>query len=123
MPELTYRQLRAMVQEMAKEVALDGEAIRDLEQRARKNAGLVAQTADSLAKLEVDPHTTGEAKDTARIMNGLTTSAIAAASTADNVGAAARAADAQAQKSHGGIDEQVNAMNVPMAKASFYQQE
>ncbi|MFE0778770.1 hypothetical protein [Streptomyces sp. NPDC058861] len=123
MTTLTYRELRAMVQAEAKGVTHDGEAIRALERRARSNAETVARAADALAGMEVDSQTTGEAKDTARIMNGLTTSALAAASATDNVAAAARAVDAQAQKSHGGINEQAGAMNVRMAKSAFYEQE
>lgn len=123
MAETTYRALRAEVQKVANSVAKDGETIRGIGQRADQNAGHVAYVADQLAGLEVDTNTTGEAKDVARIMRGVSTAAIAAASAADNVRGAARAADAQAQKSHEGIDEQVNAMGVPMAKAVFYTEE
>ncbi|MFE2324614.1 hypothetical protein ACFXD5_11965 [Streptomyces sp. NPDC059385] len=123
MADVTYRQLRADVQELARLVARDGEAVRQIGQRADRNAQDVARVADGLANLEVDTHTTGEAKDVARIMRGLSMAAITAASAADNVYGAARAADAQAQKSHEGIDEQVGAMTVPMAKAVFYEQE
>ncbi|WP_327310063.1 hypothetical protein OG730_43625 (plasmid) [Streptomyces sp. NBC_01298] len=123
MAETTYRALRAEVQKVAYSVAKEGELIRGIGQRADQNAQRVAQIADDLANLEVDTHTTGEAKDTARIMRGLSQVAIAAASAADTVGGAARAADAQAQKSHEGIDEQVGAMTVPMARAAFYEQE
>ncbi|OLZ72551.1 hypothetical protein AVW11_03935 [Streptomyces amritsarensis] len=123
MADTTYRQLRADVQQLARSVATDGETIRRIGQRADQNAQAVARVADGLANLEVDTHTTGEAKDTARVMRGLSQAAIAAASAADNVAGAARAADAQARKSHEGIDEQVGAMTVPMAKAVFYEQE
>ncbi|MFG2716181.1 hypothetical protein ACGFX2_37470 [Streptomyces goshikiensis] len=123
MAETTYRALRAKVQKLAYSVAKDGETIRQIGQRANQNAQRVAQVADQLANLEVDTLTTGEAKDVARIMRGVTTAATATASAADGVGAAARAADAQAQKSHGGIDEQVGAMKVRMARAVFYEQE
>ncbi|MGW6877138.1 hypothetical protein ACWGHA_32935 [Streptomyces xanthophaeus] len=123
MAETTYRELRAQVQKLAYSVAKDGETIRQIGLRADQNAQHVAYVADQLANLEVDNHTTGEAKDTSRIMRGLSQAAIAAASAADNVLGAARAADAQAQKSHEGIDEQVNAMGVPMAQAVFYEQE
>ncbi|WP_331747457.1 hypothetical protein OG365_40615 (plasmid) [Streptomyces sp. NBC_00853] len=123
MAETTYRALRAKVQKLAYSVAKDGETIRQIGQRADQNAQRVAHVADQLANLEVDTHTTGEAKDVARIMRGISTAATAAASAADSVAGAARAADAQAQKSHGGIDEQVGAMTVPMARASFYEQE
>ncbi|MGW9374088.1 hypothetical protein ACWGVR_29245 [Streptomyces xanthophaeus] len=123
MAETTYRELRAQVQKLAYSVAKDGETIRQIGLRADQNAQHVAYVADQLANLEVDNQTTGEAKDTSRIMRGLSQAAIAAASAADNVLGAARAADAQAQKSHEGIDEQVNAMGVPMAQAVFYEQE
>ncbi|MFE6270465.1 hypothetical protein ACFVQ9_16985 [Streptomyces goshikiensis] len=123
MAETTYRALRAKVQKLAFSVARDGETIRRIGQRANQNAQRVAQVADQLASLEVDTLTTGEAKDVARIMRGVTTAATATASAADSVAGAARAADAQAQKSHGGIDEQVGAMNVRMARAAFYEQE
>ncbi|MER6640989.1 hypothetical protein ABT285_36345 [Streptomyces microflavus] len=123
MAETTYRKLRAQVQELALLVAADAETIRQIGQRADQNAQTVARVADQLAGLEVDNHTTGEAKDTARIMRGLSQSAIATASAADTVQGAARAADAQARRSHEGIDEQVGAMGVPMARAAFYEQE
>ncbi|WP_331726587.1 hypothetical protein OG592_44130 (plasmid) [Streptomyces avidinii] len=123
MAETTYRALRAEVQKVAYSVAKEGETIRGIGERAEQNARAVARIADNLANLDVDTLTTGEAKDTARIMRGLSTAAIAAASAADSVTSAARAADAQAQKSHEGIDEQVGAMTVPMARASFYVQE
>lgn len=123
MADTTYRKLRAEVQNLVGLVAKDGETIRQIGQRADQNAQAVARVADGLANLEVDTHTTGEAKDTARIMRGLSQASIAAASAADNVAGAARAADAQARKSHEGIDEQVNAMGVPMARSPFYEQE
>ncbi|KOU99104.1 hypothetical protein [Streptomyces sp. XY533] len=123
MSETTYRELRARVQQLARSVAADGETIRQIGRRADENAMGVARVADSLASLEVDTLTTGEAKDVARIMRGLSTAAIATASAADTVHGAARAADAQAQQSHEGIDEQVNAMPVPMARAVFYTEE
>ncbi|MFD8954615.1 hypothetical protein ACFV0B_37815 [Streptomyces xanthophaeus] len=123
MSETTYRELRARVQQLARSVASDGEAIRQIGKRADENAQDVARVADSLAALEVDTHTTGEARDVSRIMRGLSTAAIATASAADNVHGAARAADAQAQQSHEGIDEQVNAMGVRMARAVFYTEE
>ncbi|MFJ8982633.1 hypothetical protein [Streptomyces sp. NPDC102282] len=123
MAEITYQQLRKDVQNMARLVARDGETIRQIGRRADQNATAVARSADDLANLEVDTQTTGEAKDTARIMRGLCQAALAVASAADNVTGAARAVDAQAQKSHEGIDEQVNAMGVPMARASFYTEE
>lgn len=123
MAETTYRQLRAQVQELARLVALDGEAIRQIGLRADQNAQAVARVADSLATLEVDTLTTGEAQDVARIMRGVSDAALTVASTTDTVAAAARAADAQARRTHEGIDEQVGAMTVPMAKAAFYTQE
>lgn len=123
MTEITYRALRAEVQALASSVAHDGETIRQIGQRAALNSQHVAQVADQLSNLEVDTLTTGEAKDVSRIMQGLSTAAIAAASASDTVGAAARAADAQARKSHEGIDEQVGAMKVPMPKATFLTQE
>ncbi|MBT1183939.1 hypothetical protein HET69_07905 [Streptomyces sp. CJ_13] len=123
MAETTYRKLRAEVQSLSRLVAKDGETIRQIGRRAAQNAQAVARVADSLANLEVDTHTTGEAKDTARIMRGLSQASTAAASAADNVAGAARAADAQARKSHAGVDEQVGAMTVRMARASFYEQE
>ncbi|MEV5129326.1 hypothetical protein AB0K87_02195 [Streptomyces sp. NPDC053705] len=123
MAETTYRQLRAQVQELARLVATDGETIRQIGLCAEQNAQAVARVADSLANLEVDTLTTGEAKDVARIMRGVSDAAITVASTTDAVGAAARAADTQARRTHEGIDEQVGAMTVPMAKAAFYTQE
>ncbi|WP_405425589.1 hypothetical protein [Streptomyces erythrochromogenes] len=123
MAETTYRELRARVQQLARSVAADGETIRQIGRRADENATDVARVADSLANLEVDTLTTGEAKDVARIMRGLSTAAIATASASDTVHGAARAADAQAQQSHEGIDEQVNAMPVRMARAVFYTEE
>ncbi|MGW6866509.1 hypothetical protein [Streptomyces sp. NPDC054901] len=123
MADTTYRKLRAEVQSLARLVARDGETIRQIGQRADQNAQAVTRVADGLANLEVDTNTTGEAKDTAAIMRGLSQAALAAASAADNVVGAARAADAQAHKTHEGIDEQVNAMGVPMAQAAFYTQE
>lgn len=118
--EITYRELRAQVQALACSVAHDGETIRQIGHRADQNSRHVAQVADQISNLEVDTLTTGEAKDVSRIMQGLSQAAIAAASAADTVGGAARAADAQARKSHEGIDEQVGAMKVPQAKAVFY---
>ncbi|MGW4688526.1 hypothetical protein ACWEPM_27025 [Streptomyces sp. NPDC004244] len=123
MAETTYSELRAAVQALAKLVDRDGETIRQIGLRADQNAQAVARVADSLANLEVDTHTTGEAKDTARIMRGLSMAAIAAAAAADSVAGAARGADAQALKSHGGINERANAMTVRMARAAFYTQE
>ncbi|MDX5526061.1 hypothetical protein PV677_35935 [Streptomyces sp. DE06-01C] len=123
MAETTYRQLRAQVQELTRLVAQDGETIRQIGLRADQNAQAVARVADGLANLEVDTLTTGEAKDVARIMRGLSVTAITVASATDNVGSAARAADAQARTTHEGVDEQVGAMPVPMARATFYTQE
>ncbi|MFB6665935.1 hypothetical protein [Streptomyces parvus] len=123
MTDTTYRKLREQVQVLARRVAADGETIRQIGHRADQNAQEVARVADGLANLEVDTHTTGEAKDTARIMRGLSQTALTTASATDTVAAAARAADTQARQSHEGIDEQVNAMTVPMAQSAFYTQE
>ncbi|MFJ9188472.1 hypothetical protein ACIRQO_36150 [Streptomyces anulatus] len=123
MAETTYRELRAQVQALARLVARDGETIREIGRRADQNAQAVALVADQLAGLEVDTLTTGEAKDVARIMRGVSDTSITVASSCDTVVGAARAADAQARKTHEGVDEQVGAMNVPMAQATFYEQE
>lgn len=123
MAETTYRKLRAQVQDLARLVARDGETIREIGRRADQNAQAVALVADQLASVEVDTLTTGEAKDVARIMRGLSDTSITVASACDNVVGAARAADAQARKTHEGVDEQVGAQPVPMARAVFYTQE
>ncbi|MFF8250046.1 hypothetical protein [Streptomyces griseus] len=123
MAETTYRELRAKVQALSRLVARDGETIREIGRRADQNAQAVARVADQLATLEVDTLTTGEAKDVARIMRGLSTTAIRVASACDAVVGAARTADAQARRTHEGVDEQVGAQPVPMARAAFYTQE
>ncbi|MFI5945876.1 hypothetical protein ACIBCB_37275 [Streptomyces uncialis] len=121
--EITYRELRAQVQFLARLIGMDGETIRQIGQRADQNAQAVAVVADQLAGLEVDTLTTGEAKDVSRIMRGLSDTAIKVASACDTSVGAARAADAQARRTHEGVDEQVGAMNVPMARSAFYTQE
>ncbi|MBD3550869.1 MULTISPECIES: hypothetical protein [unclassified Streptomyces] len=123
MAEITYRELRAQVQELARLIAQDGETIRQIGRRADQNAQAVARVADQLAHVEVDTLTTGEAKDVARIMRGLSNTSIAVASACDTVVGAARAADAQAHRTHDGVNEQVGAQSVPMARAVFYTQE
>ncbi|MFD3847970.1 hypothetical protein ACFWVB_19015 [Streptomyces microflavus] len=120
---ITYRELRAQVQQLTRLIGMDGETIRQIGQRADQNAQAVAGVADRLASLEVDTLTTGEAKDVSRIMRGLSTAAIQVASACDTSIGAARAADAQAHRTHEGVDEQANAMTVPMARSAFYTQE
>ncbi|MEU7435634.1 hypothetical protein AB0B07_33075 [Streptomyces sioyaensis] len=105
MPEITYRQLKADVENLAKEVSRDSEAVRCSVQRIDSDAKDTARVAEMIAGMGVDTATLGETRDLARLMGGFSEAAIAYASAGDNTAKSANAAAVQAHTTHGGFQE------------------
>jgi hypothetical protein len=121
--DLTYRQLVKAVRELAREVRRDTEAHRKLALKQQEEAKDTGHIAEQIAALGVDAATVAETREVARIMQGLSASALSYASTADEASRAAKAAESEAVTTHGSIQEAVDRSPVPMANAAFYTQE
>jgi hypothetical protein len=121
--ELTYRQLVKAVRDLAREVRRDTEAHRKLANKQQEEAKDTGRIAEQIAALKVDPATVAETREVARVMQGLSTHALAYATAADETSRAAKAAENEAVTTHGGIQEAVDRSPVPMANAAFYTQE
>ncbi|WP_331756592.1 hypothetical protein [Streptomyces decoyicus] len=108
MPDITYKQLKAAVEDLAKEVNRASDAIRARAQQIDEEAKDTARIAEMIASMGVDTETVGETRDLSRLMNGVSEAAIAYASAGDNTAKSASAAAIQAHTTHGGIQEAVS---------------
>ncbi len=79
--------------------------------------------AEQISALKVDASTVTETREVARIMQGLSTAALAYATAADDASRAAVAAEQQAVTDHGGIQQAADKSPVPMAARGWYSQE
>ncbi|MFG2532725.1 hypothetical protein [Streptomyces sp. NPDC048516] len=105
MADITYKQLKAAVEGLAKEVSRASDAIRGRAQQIDEEAKDTARIAEMIAGMGVDTATVGETRDLSRLMNGVSEAAIAYASAGDNTAKSAAAAAIQANTTHGGIQE------------------
>ena len=117
MPELTYAKLSAMVNNLAKTIARDGEAIQALAKNIAEEAADTARVADCIGAMRVDTATIGETQQLSKIMAGLSDAAIAYAAAGDTTVKTAKAAHDQNRSSHYGIGEA--ASRSPVGKANY----
>lgn len=117
MPELTYAKLAAMVTNLAKTIARDGEAIQTLAKNINDEAADTARVGDCIAAMRVDTATIGETQQLSKIMAGLSEAAIAYAAAGNTTVKNAQAAQAQNQSSHYRIGEA--ASRSPVGKAIY----
>lgn len=108
MADITYKQLKAAVENLAKEVNRASDAIRAKAQQIDEEAKDTARIAEMIAGMGVDTATVGETRDLSRLMNGVSEAAITYASAGDNTAKSASAAAIQAHVTHGGIQEAVS---------------
>lgn len=121
--DLTYRQLLREVRTLTREVRRDTEAHRKLAAKQDNEAKDTGRIAEQIAALGVDQATVAETREVARIMRGLSESALAYATGTDEAARAAKAVENEAVTTHGGIQEAVDRSPAPMANAAFYTQE
>ena len=114
--DITYRELQKAVTDLGKQVVRASEAIRARAQTILDEARDTARVADGIAALGVDQATVAETTSLARLMDGLSDSARAYASAADTTARSAQAAHHQNQASHGGIAEAVSRSQVDVTR-------
>ena len=112
MAEMTHKQLKAAVAELAKEVMRSAEAIRSRAQAIQDEANDTSRVAEAIATLSVDTSTVAEGRELAKLLGHLEAAAVAYASAGDTTEKAASAALQQAKSSHDGINEAVNRSGV-----------
>jgi hypothetical protein len=105
MADLTYAQLKAAVDNLAKNVAKDSEKIRVFAQQIGTEATEVARTADLIGAKGVDKDTVAETELLSKLMYGLSQAAIEYASAGDTTSKAAGASHDQVKRTHAGIQE------------------
>lgn len=123
MAKLTYKELVRETRRLASDIrqATDTHAKTARQQTAE--ARDTQHIADQITMLRVDPATVAETREVARIMKGISDTALTYATACDQAGRTAAAAEQQAVTDHGGIQEAVDRSPVPMANARFYGQE
>lgn len=112
MADLTLNQLKKAVAGVANRTTRRGEALRTLARLTDEEARDTARIADGIGTMNVDVDTVSETQELARIMAGLSAAALAYATATDTTTRHARAAHDQAQASHGGIQEAVQRATV-----------
>ncbi|MFJ9447145.1 hypothetical protein ACIRRH_35645 [Kitasatospora sp. NPDC101235] len=120
---LTYRELRKQIRALAKEVRQATEAHKKLARTLNAEAKDTGRIAEQIAALKVDSATIAETREVSRIMQGLSTTALAYSTAAEEASRSATAADQEAVRLHDGIQQAVDKSPAPMAKASWYTQE
>lgn len=105
MADLTYAQLKAAVDALAKNVAQDSEKIRVFARQVADEATDTARVAEGIGAKGVDKETVAETQQLSKLMHGLSQAAIEYASAGDTTAKAARAAHSQTQRTHAGIQE------------------
>lgn len=121
--DLTYRQLKREVAALATEIRHNSKAHQKTAQIMADEAKDTGRIADQIASLQVDPGTTSETREVAKIMQGIVAATVNYAAAAEDAGKAADAAQQQAVNDHGGIQDAVDNANVTMAAAIWYTQE
>jgi hypothetical protein len=120
---LTYRELLRETRALAKGVRHATETHKKLAAAMDEQAKDTGRVAEQIAAMKVDTATVAETREVARIMQGLSTSALAYASAADEASRAATAAERQTVSDHSGIKEAADRSPVTMADRSWYTQE
>jgi membrane protease subunit (stomatin/prohibitin family) len=120
---LTYRQLLRATRSMARDVRRATETHKKMAAAMEAEARDTGRIAEQIAALKVDTATVSETREVARIMRGLSTTALAYANAADEASIAAKAAEQQTITDHSGIQEAADRSPVPMADRTWYRQE
>lgn len=120
---LTYRELLREARALARDVHRATEEHRQMASAMDSHAKDTGRVAEQIAALKVDTATVAETREVARIMQGLSTAALAYASAADEASRAAAAAEQQAVVTHGGIQEARDRSPAEMADRGWYTQE
>lgn len=107
MADITYRQLKAAVTALSKEVTRGAEAIHTRAEQIAEDARDTARVAEMIASMGVDEPTIAETIQLARITGGVSQASLAYASAGDTTARAMKAAHDQAHASHDGINEAV----------------
>ncbi|MFD5899151.1 hypothetical protein [Streptomyces sp. NPDC060366] len=115
MADMTYSQLQQAVTGLSKDITKASGAIRGRAQVMDEEAQDTARVAQQIGGMGVDPATTSETQELARIMKGVSEAAIAYASAGDTTAKTANAAFAQGVASHGGIQEAHRRSTVDMS--------
>lgn len=125
MAELTYSQLQQGVTGLSKDITKASGPIRARAQVIDEEAQDTSRVAQQIGSMGVDPETTSETQELARIMKGVSDAAIAYASAGDTTAKTANAAFAQGAASHGGIQGAHRRSTVDMTnlKAEWFRQE
>jgi hypothetical protein len=120
---LTYRELLREAKALARDVRRATEHHKKMATAMGAQAKDTGRVAEQIAALHVDTATVAETREVARIMQGLSTAAIAYANAADEASRAAAAAEQLTVATHGGIQEAADRSPVPMAARGWYAQE
>ncbi|MEV7600469.1 hypothetical protein AB0O91_24150 [Kitasatospora sp. NPDC089797] len=121
--DLTYRELKREVRKLSRDLRRDTATFKTLATAQDTAAKETGRIAEQIAALKVDAATVAETHEVARIMQGLSNAAIAYATSAEEAGRAAAAAEQQAHTDHDGIQQAVTSSRVPMADRTWYTQE
>jgi uncharacterized phage infection (PIP) family protein YhgE len=108
MADLTYKQLLKQVTDLATSVTKGAESVRTAARRIDMDAQDTRRVAEMISLMGVDPATTSETTELARIMQGVSKASIAYASAGDTTAKQAQASAAQARTTHSGIQEAVD---------------
>lgn len=120
---LTYRQLLREARALARDVRRATERHKKMAAAMDSHAKDTGRVAEQIAGLKVDSATVAETREVSRIMQGLSTAALAYASAADEASRAAVAAERETITTHGGIKEARDRSPVKMADRDWYGQE
>lgn len=100
MPEMTYAQLAKGVNDLAKTITRDSQAIHGYADAISEEAFDTARLAESIGAMNVDKATVAETQDVARLWDGVANESIIYASAGDVTARAATAAQDQNRDSH-----------------------
>lgn len=120
---LTYIELLREARALARDVRRATERHKKMAAAMDSQAKDTGRIAEQIASLKVDSATVGETRELSRIMQGVSTAALAYANAADEASRAAVAAERETVTTHGGIKEARDQAPVEMADRVWYTQE
>ena len=120
---LTYIELLREARALARDVRRATERHKKMAAAMDSQAKDTGRIAEQIASLKVDSATVGETREVSRIMQGVSTAALAYANAADEASRAAVAAERETVTTHGGIKEARDRAPVEMANRVWYTQE
>jgi len=120
---ITYRELLREARALASDVRRATAAHKKIATAMNDHAKDTGRVAEQISTLHVDTATVAETREVARIMQGLSTAAIAYANAADEASRVAAAAERETVATHGGIKEAADRSPAPMAARGWYTQD